>query len=280
MTTAAFDPLVPRPIDRPTVLALSEEPDADVADVAKILAAPDDPAEWDAWRNQLERWRTSARHRHGAATADRAGDTEWASRCFSTAIVWLWDERLFDHRRQVFTVDRWLEAAADHGGFDAIVLWHAYPIIGLDERNQFDFYRDASGLAELVADLRHHGVRVLLDYNPWDVGTRRAVHDDATMLAGLVTDLGADGVFLDTMTRGRSRPRGHAAATAPATGARRRVAGAARPHRRPPDELGAMVRRQSGARASSPPTGSSAATNSTTRADGTATTATSCSRAG
>ena len=47
--------------------------------------------------------------------------------------------------------------------------------------------------------------------------------------------------------RGRPRARRGAAPPRPATGARRRVTRAARPHRRPPDELGAMVRRQPGA---------------------------------
>ena len=40
----AFDPLVPRPIDRPTFVPL--EGPLDVLDAAKILAAPDDPADW------------------------------------------------------------------------------------------------------------------------------------------------------------------------------------------------------------------------------------------
>jgi sulfatase modifying factor 1 len=38
-----------------------------------------------------------------------------------------------------------------------------------------------------------------VDYNPWDVGTRREPVDDATAVARLVRCLGADGVFLDTM---------------------------------------------------------------------------------
>ena len=72
------------------------------------------------------------------------------------------------------------EAEREFGGFDGVVLWHAYPVIGIDERNQFDFYRDVPGLRELVADLRGRGVRVFVDYNPWDTGTRREPVDDAS----------------------------------------------------------------------------------------------------
>ena len=46
-------------------------------------------------------------------------------------------------------------------------------MIGIDERNQFDYYRDVPGIRELVAELQERGLRVFVDYNPWDVGTRR-----------------------------------------------------------------------------------------------------------
>src|SRR5439155_3563712 len=87
----------------------------------------------------------------------------------------------------------------EFGGFDGVVLWHAYPVIGIDDRNQFDWYREVDGLRGLVERLRAAGVRVFLDYNPWDTGTRREQVDDATAVAGLVSWLGADGVFLDTL---------------------------------------------------------------------------------
>jgi Sulfatase-modifying factor enzyme 1 len=195
-----FDPLVPRPIDRPTVLPLAGPIDADIADRAKIFAAPDNPADWPAWRAQLQRWRADAVGRFGAVQYPAA--TDWASRCFIVAILWLWDERLFDHDAQRFSPERFFDATAAFGGFDGVVLWHAYPIIGIDERNQFDFYRDVPGLDELVAALRHRGVRVFIDYNPWDVGTRLEKQSDAVMLASLVADLDVDGVFLDTMREG------------------------------------------------------------------------------
>ena len=78
------------------------------------------------------------------------------------------------------------------------MLWHAYPVIGIDDRNQWDFYRDVPGLTELVRTLQDAGVAVFVDYNPWDTGTRRG-DSDAAELVAVVTELGADGIFLDTL---------------------------------------------------------------------------------
>jgi formylglycine-generating enzyme len=188
--TTTFDPLVPRPIDLPT-------PISGELDSAKIIAAPDDPAEWPAWRDALTRWRDGARAGYDGSAYERL---TWTQSCFSVALVWLWDERLYDHDAQRFTPERLLDEADDEfGGYDGIVLWHAYPVIGIDERNQFDWYRDVPGLEELVAFFQERGVGVFVDYNPWDVGTRREPVGDAEAVAELVRALGADGVFLDTM---------------------------------------------------------------------------------
>jgi len=185
-----FDPLVPRPIDLPT--AIEGE-----LDKAKIIAAPDDPAEWPAWRDALARWRERAREGYDGSAYERL---TWTQSCFSVALVWLWDEVLYDHDAQRFTPERLLdEGERELGGYDGVVLWHAYPVIGIDERNQFDWYRDVPGLQDLVASLHERGVRVFVDYNPWDVGTRRESVGDAAAVASLVQWLGADGVFLDTM---------------------------------------------------------------------------------
>lgn len=198
-----FDPLVPRPLDRPRDVPLDPVADLAVLDGGKILAAPDDPADWPRWREQLLRWRTEARQRLGFDdTIYTRPDLAWASRCYVITQVWLWDELLYDWEHHCFTPDRLVADARDRfGGFDGVVLWHAYPVIGIDDRNQWDFYRDVDGLAELVADLHDLGVRVFVDYNPWDTGTRRS-RDDATELAALVAELEIDGVFLDTLKEG------------------------------------------------------------------------------
>ncbi|GAB3157834.1 hypothetical protein GCM10027258_67590 [Amycolatopsis stemonae] len=196
--THQFDPLVPRPIDRPTEVRgpLSE------LDDAKIFAAPADPADRPAWRAELRAWREDARKRHGyTGAAYERPQATWAASCFAVAQVWLWDELLYSFEDRRFTPERFLADARDRfGGLDAVVLWHAYPVIGLDDRNQWDFYRDVPGLGELIETLHGRGLHVFVDYNPWDVGTRRG-EDDLTELAALVQDLQADGVFLDTLKK-------------------------------------------------------------------------------
>ncbi|MGB3438806.1 MAG: SUMF1/EgtB/PvdO family nonheme iron enzyme [Actinophytocola sp.] len=200
------DPLVPRPIDLPTTLPLDGPLDPATGDIAKIFAAPDDPGDWPAWRAALARWRDEAHARldyrggiyHRAATA-------WTSSCYSVALLSLWDERLFDREHGRFDVAGFLANTEDHGGFDGVVLWHAYPVIGIDDRNQFDFYRDVPDLRDVVEAFQSRGIKVFLDYNPWDTGTRRAPHDDATELALLTNELGTDGMFLDTMKEGDAR---------------------------------------------------------------------------
>lgn len=200
--SGGFDPLVPRELDRPTVVPLDADlTDGDIAatlDDAKIFAAPADPVLLPQWRRQLSAWRAGAHARHGAPERYDDPTAAWASNCFTVAQVWLWDELFFDFETQRFTPERFLADAQERfGGLDGVVLWHAYPVIGIDDRNQWDFY-DVPGLPEAAAALRGAGVRVFVDYNPWDTGTRRS-GDDVDELAEVIRRLRADGVFLDTL---------------------------------------------------------------------------------
>jgi sulfatase modifying factor 1 len=198
-----LDPWSPRPIDLPT--PVPAEAPLDGLDGAKIFAAPNDPADWPAWRDALGRWRVEA-----AARVDYDGSAydlpefAWTRGCFAIALAWLWDELLYDHEAGSFTPDRFCaEGDREFGGFDGVVLWHAYPVIGIDERSQFDFYRNVPALRELVEAFHERGIRVFIDYNPWDVGTRREPNGDDAAIARLLRDLGVDGVFLDTMREAR-----------------------------------------------------------------------------
>ncbi len=119
---------------------------------------------------------------------------------------------LFDDRLRGKTAGGWLiEPYLDRfesrfGALDGAILWHAYPNLGLDCRNQFDFWRlmpgGLAGLRDLVRRLHVRDVRVILAYHPWDRATRREDVDDSAALAELVGELDADGIFLDTLSSG------------------------------------------------------------------------------
>ena len=137
---------------------------------------------------------------------DRA-DLAWASRAFVCHFTFMYDRSFYDPLAGRYTVDEFLdEGRREFGGYDAVVLWHAYPRIGVDPRNQFDFYRDMpgglAGLRKVVGRLHARGVKAFIDYNPWDRGTRREPVSDEQALAGIVAAIRADGIFLDTMSAG------------------------------------------------------------------------------
>jgi formylglycine-generating enzyme required for sulfatase activity len=126
---------------------------------------------------------------------------------FSSALVMVWDQRLWDSESGCFTVHKLLDQAdVEFSGWDLVVLWNGYPQLGFDRRNQFDFFRElpggATALAALVGAFQERGVRVVLPYNPWDTGTRREQRSDLDLLLELVHRSGADGVYLDTLASG------------------------------------------------------------------------------
>lgn len=193
-----LNPYVPRPLDLFSEVPLAPDADLSVLDEVKILAAPDDPALWPAWRGQLAEWRASAHRRldyDGSRYESELGD------CFVVDVAWLWDELLYDHDRGQFTVERYLaNAERQFGGFDAILLWHAYPIEGIDDRDQYAFYRGVPELPTVVRELQQHGLRVYVVVYPWESAEPAEVRD-------LVEWTGADGVFFDSVKQGGSEVR-------------------------------------------------------------------------
>ncbi len=212
------DLLVPRQLDGPVNVSLdggaeatgsspmsasaAAPPSAADLDAGKILAGPSDPVDWPSWRRHLADFSRQVFERIPVGAVSGPKPQAWAAQCRTVFLAWLWDDRLYDFDRDEFTPDR-LIAEMDHqfGGIDGIVLWHAYPVIGVDDRNQFDFY-DVPGLSDLVAWFHAHHIRVFLNYNPWDTATARRSGTDAVELRHTLDALDADGLFLDTLREG------------------------------------------------------------------------------
>ncbi len=176
--------------------------------IAPIIPAPVDASEREAWVKFLHEWRDSQRAElNYDDSLYQRPDFEWAQSCFSCCFIMMCDELFYDYRNGRYTMDAFLDQGErDFGGYDAFVLWQAYPRIGFDDRNQYDFYRDMPGgldaLRELSRAAHKRGITVFLCYNPWDTDTHREGRSDIEMLAEFVGAIEADGIFLDTMDRG------------------------------------------------------------------------------
>lgn len=178
-------------------------------DDQQLFFPPRDPKQWPAFREKLHAWRADVRKRirYDDSLYNRS-DFKWVSSCFSCCFLMLNDARFYDPSHG-YTVDSFLnQAEREFSGFDSIVLWHAYPRIGVDERNQFDLYREMpgglEGLKEVTRQLHERGLKVFIDYNPWDQGTRRDESDDMSQVIEIIQAIEADGIFLDTMQKGEA----------------------------------------------------------------------------
>jgi formylglycine-generating enzyme required for sulfatase activity len=187
----------------------------------EIIPAPSDPLEWPAFREQLQDWREQTRRRLNYNDAlYRNPEFAWAASSFACCFLMMCDKAFYDPRAGAYGVEAFLDhGLREFGGYDSLVFWHAYPRIGVDDRNQFDFYRDMpgglTGLREISRQCHRRGVRVFLDYNPWDTGTRRENKSDLDALRELAGAIEADGIFLDTMSKGAAEFRARLDAARP-----------------------------------------------------------------
>lgn len=194
----------PSPVGAPSLLRMGDH----------FIAPPAAGQDRSAWMEQLRRYRERVRRQlPGLELYDRV-DLEWAADAYTCHFTFLYDRSVYDRELGRYTLAEFLDdGERAFGGYDVIVLWQGYPRLGVDERNQFDMYRDLpgglTGLRELSRRAHERGVRVFVDYNPWDTGTRRGDTSDEEALADLVGAIEADGIFLDTLAAGSPtlRPR-------------------------------------------------------------------------
>jgi len=151
------------------------------------------------FRREMEQVRSELRRKFGPIQRPEA-----LQKCFVETMAFLYDRRLYDAETQTWRIEPFLDRGEkEFGGYDQVILWQSYPRLGVDERNQFDLYRDLPGggvrvLRQWTDACHRRGIRVLLTYNPWDRHTRQGNRHRRDMLEALKAS-GADGVYLDTM---------------------------------------------------------------------------------
>ncbi|HEY6767304.1 MAG TPA: SUMF1/EgtB/PvdO family nonheme iron enzyme [Candidatus Sulfotelmatobacter sp.] len=169
-----------------------------------FFSGPDSPAQAAGWREGLKAWRTDrrVRLRYDGAQYDRP-DLEWTQHIFLQVQILIWDRSLYDPDRGEYTVDRFLNETEQRlGKIDAVLIWHVYPNLGVDSRNQFDLLQDLPGglpgLRHLIDQFHDRGVKVFFPLLAWDTGTRDQ-GDLASSISKELKDIGADGINFDTL---------------------------------------------------------------------------------
>lgn len=131
----------------------------------------------------------------------RRNDLKWMNDSYIMLLQFAWDSKFYDwgnHRynfyKSIFEYDSLT------GGYDIFTLWPTWPRLGMDQRNQWDMYRDLPGGIEELrkqSDLLHAlGKKYFISYNPWDESGRKEDHMSA--MEELLREIDADGVVLDT----------------------------------------------------------------------------------
>ncbi len=162
------------------------------------------PGDHEAWLADIRHWRDERRIRVGydGSRYDRP-EFKWTQSSFIQPQMMVQDRYFYDPVAAKYTVDRYLdELEKRYGGIDAVLIWPTYPNMGIDNRNQHDLIRSmpggVAGVRQMIADFHRRGVRVLFPMMMWDQGTRAPEKSWPEEIAGLMAQIGADGINGDT----------------------------------------------------------------------------------
>ena len=157
------------------------------------------------WLTDLEHWRLEHLIRMGynRVEYDRP-ELKWTQSSFIQPQMMIEDRTFYDPVAGRFSVDRYLDDLEKrYGGIDSVLIWHTYPNIGIDNRNQYDLLMDmpggAAGLRQMIEDFHRRGVRVLFPVMLWDQGTRDVGEPNWDATARAMAAIGADGINGDTL---------------------------------------------------------------------------------
>jgi iron(II)-dependent oxidoreductase len=181
------------------VMNLSEPP------APEEIFFPGPSGDTEGWLAGLKAWRSDrlTRLRYNGVEYDRP-DLAWTQHVFSQMQLLIWDRTFYNPETGEYTVNRFLaDTESRIGPIDAVLIWHVYPNLGVDNRNQFDLLRDLPGgipaLREMVQKFHSHGVKVFFPIIAWDTGTREEGAPPWVAVSQLLKDIGADGLNFDTL---------------------------------------------------------------------------------
>jgi len=169
------------------------------------IPGPESPEKFSAWLSDIKHWRQERLVRMGYNDLDYSRpEFKWTQNCFVQTLALVTDRYFYDPATAMYTVDRYLDDLEKrYGGVDCVIFWYSYPVLGIDNRNQFDLIRDLPGgipaLKKVIKEFHRRGVSVLFPVVPWDRGTRDEGDSDWSALIQILAEIDADGVYGDTL---------------------------------------------------------------------------------
>lgn len=130
-------------------------------------------------------------------------DLKWIRECSLVHFAYAFGSEFLNPETQLPDMQRLLKQGEAFGGYDAVILWHEYPRLGVDERTQWDLFTDYPGgiaaLREMAGQAHAAGTRIIIPFKPWDRSPLENDHQTAERIAKLIGSIDADGIFFDTM---------------------------------------------------------------------------------
>lgn len=128
-------------------------------------------------------------------------DLQWIRHSYVSHLMMNWDKNYYDYGDKQFHIDDFIERGKKlYGGDDFIGIWPTWPMLGLDQRNQFDLFKDLPGgtikIKKIAEECRSKNTKLFVCYNPWDESIRNENHFEG--ISKLIAATSADGVVLDT----------------------------------------------------------------------------------
>lgn len=163
------------------------------------------PEDYTTWLKDVRHWRDERRIRVGYDPREYERPAlKWTQSSFIQPQMMVEDRYFYDPAARQYTVDKYLDDVEKrYGGIDSVLVWHTYPNIGIDDRNQYDLFRDlpggTEGVRSMVDAFHRRGVHVLFPVMIWDQGTRPEGIPDWTAISKELAEVGADGINGDTL---------------------------------------------------------------------------------
>jgi hypothetical protein len=155
-----------------------------------------------AWQNGLkkmfqERWLYDLEEFD--LTLYNRKDLQWIRSSYLITLQFAWDHEFYDYLAKDFNIKEFLDTPKYFGYYDVYGIWPTWPRLGVDERNQWDHYRDLPGGLKKLKEISDYkntfNTRFFIAYNPWDQSTR--AENPYRGMANIIEKVDADGVVLD-----------------------------------------------------------------------------------